>query len=580
MFARQIVGVIVASILLLWGAIAAAESVSLPVNVTGGVIINHLVKLTGTPSTVETTLTSDVIGAIGIASDNGYGGTSRVITSGLASCLFDDSVNAGDYVTISSLIAGACHDAGPTKPATGTSVGQVTQTGAANTYSVLLQVPNAVTTISPPNNLFCPFGDSVGAQDINSGSPNPLSATVSSTLNLDVSRGVHYWAVLLSRGRVRSPSSTANFSHNGDTAANALARISTAIAAHCGIYHVDLGNNDCNEGVPVATIEANLTTIWNDFLAAGAVVIASPPHQFENSVVSVQLCWAQLEQWVRRQNGTMAGLYIYDPTSIWLQPQDADLTPKTNYAWGNPGVHPTTLGAYELYTPLAAILDLIFPDPGEPLATIQDVYNATEAPSGNLLPGSPFATANNAGTVTGTGLSGVAPTSWVLSDYSLGTPFASMTTVGSMTTGSDGRVWEQIALGGTVATTGDNSTQIYLSYTFGSFTNFSVGDTVIGDCDVQVDTNVSGVSSIALDFLTEESSTYYTTSFGDIAGQTDIFPTPAAMIDGRLETPPHTLTAVPAYFQVAAKIWPLYNGGSAQAVAGNVRFGNCTLRKM
>jgi hypothetical protein len=57
-----------------------------------------------------------------------------VATSGKATCQFDaTAVTAGDYVQISSVTAGDCHDAGSARPTSGQIIGFVLATGSAST---------------------------------------------------------------------------------------------------------------------------------------------------------------------------------------------------------------------------------------------------------------------------------------------------------------------------------------------------------------------------------------------------------------------------------------------------------------
>ena len=125
---------------------SAIQSADLPAviqsytNNGAGTGTNLIAKLTGAPSTVTSTATTDTGGAIGICvAGCGTSGTASISTIGQASCVFDGSVTAGDYVQISSSVAGDCHDAGITFPIAGQVMGRVLVTNASpGTYAVTL----------------------------------------------------------------------------------------------------------------------------------------------------------------------------------------------------------------------------------------------------------------------------------------------------------------------------------------------------------------------------------------------------------------------------------------------------------
>jgi hypothetical protein len=79
---------------------------------------------------------------IGICSENCSGGFPVISTFGIASCAFDGATTSGDWAIVSTTVAGDCHDAGSSVPATTLStIGRVLSTNAsAGSYSVLLQL--------------------------------------------------------------------------------------------------------------------------------------------------------------------------------------------------------------------------------------------------------------------------------------------------------------------------------------------------------------------------------------------------------------------------------------------------------
>jgi len=123
------------------GASSSAITISIVNAATTGTTTNLLAKLTGAPSTAVTAATTDASGIIGIVvSGAGTSGSAQIAREGTASCVFDGATTAGDYVQISSTVAGDCHDAGASLPTGGQILGRVLGTNAAaGTYAITLQ---------------------------------------------------------------------------------------------------------------------------------------------------------------------------------------------------------------------------------------------------------------------------------------------------------------------------------------------------------------------------------------------------------------------------------------------------------
>jgi hypothetical protein len=112
----------------------------LPNQATTGTTLNKLAKVTGSPATAVIASTSDTSGEIGIVVDgSGTTGNAQIARDGQAACVFDGATTAGDFVQISSSVAGDCHDYGSTYPGTGQVLGRVLSTNAsAGTYQMLV----------------------------------------------------------------------------------------------------------------------------------------------------------------------------------------------------------------------------------------------------------------------------------------------------------------------------------------------------------------------------------------------------------------------------------------------------------
>lgn len=113
-----------------------------------GTTLNKLVSLTGAGTGVITSAGATG-GVIGICTGNtstgasacGTSGSSEIAIQGTYTCIFDGSTTANDYVTISSSVAGDCHDFGATYPVGQQVLGRVLVTAAAGTRSMVLFGP-------------------------------------------------------------------------------------------------------------------------------------------------------------------------------------------------------------------------------------------------------------------------------------------------------------------------------------------------------------------------------------------------------------------------------------------------------
>jgi hypothetical protein len=109
-----------------------------------GTTTSKLVKITGAPSTGVIAGTADTSGVLGVCvAGCATTGNAVVARSGQASCVFDGSTTAGDYVQISSTVSGDCHDTGlATWPTSGGQViGRVLSTNVgAGTYLTTLHI--------------------------------------------------------------------------------------------------------------------------------------------------------------------------------------------------------------------------------------------------------------------------------------------------------------------------------------------------------------------------------------------------------------------------------------------------------
>jgi len=97
-------------------------------NVTTGTTLNKLAKIdpSGLAGFALIASAGDTGGVTGIVvAGAGNTGNATIQQNGSASCVFDNAVTAGNYVQISSSVAGDCHDSGIAPPSLPVSGGQV-----------------------------------------------------------------------------------------------------------------------------------------------------------------------------------------------------------------------------------------------------------------------------------------------------------------------------------------------------------------------------------------------------------------------------------------------------------------------
>jgi hypothetical protein len=115
---------------------------------TTGTTANTLTKLTGAPSTAVIASTTDNKNGVVMGITVGGAGTTgnaAITFGGFANCVFDGGTTAGDFVSVSTTVAGNCHDIGSAQPFDSSQIiGRVTtNNAAAGTYGVLLNPQTA-----------------------------------------------------------------------------------------------------------------------------------------------------------------------------------------------------------------------------------------------------------------------------------------------------------------------------------------------------------------------------------------------------------------------------------------------------
>jgi len=314
------------------------------------------------------------------------------------------------------------------------------------------------------------MGDSITARGAN------IGATTIASENI----GFAYWVGALTGYRVWSPVYN-NFGINGNSTPQMLARMSSMLAVHPDICIFEAAINDV-QGLPSAgpdttpgTVEYNLRQMYDEAQAANCIVIAVTipsvtTFSYWNGGGNSELIALQVNEWIRRQKTFRKGFYVADLAASYDDPTNTThWAPRTNFGDPNSLPHPMTWGAYAQAVPVAAIINALYPQWRAGIANVDDVYNATYNPTGNLLPNQMF-TGNGGGFSGGGTTSGSIASGWtVFTNSLLGSAVAA-----SKTAWSDGSPAQTLVISGTANGSG-GIVSAEIGMTAG---NFNVGDTI------------------------------------------------------------------------------------------------------
>lgn len=213
----------------------------------------------------------------------------------------------------------------------------------------------------------------------------------------DSNRGPSQVVAFLTNRRVIAPQSML-FGHPGDTTAAVLARMAPIVSAGCGSYVVMIGTNDLG-AVSTTALETNILSIWQQLLATGRPVVAETilPRTLSAGSTRDEL-WA-VNRWIRKQAGTLPGLYVVDGAVAYGDPASGTATPRVGATgdgtYSYDGLHPKGIGALAAFAPVASLFNQLYPDPGYDVASFTDLYSATNT-SGSLIYNPTMATTNAA----------------------------------------------------------------------------------------------------------------------------------------------------------------------------------------
>ena len=236
-----------------------------------------------------------------------------------------------------------------------------------------------------------------------------------------VAAGVQSWAKVLSKQRF-----VCNFENNfavvGSTSATVISsgKLDDCIASTPSACVVLIGTNDVSAAVSSATIIANLTTIYRSLLNAGIYVIAIPilPRSVTPSsgtMATMQKAINYVNGFIKRFAALNRGMYVADPWQNIVDMSNGQvlggIPGGTRYAaYSYDGLHPSGRGGYWIGKAVSDIVNLIYPPNNDLSWSINDYYDATNNPNGNLLTNG-FMNVASGGTA-GVGASGVIPGTW------------------------------------------------------------------------------------------------------------------------------------------------------------------------
>ncbi|MDV7209882.1 SGNH/GDSL hydrolase family protein [Azotobacter beijerinckii] len=376
-------------------------------------------------------------------------------------------------------------------------------------------------------------------------------------------RSYPYWAQLFSRGAIRFIGAW-NFAVAGETSAQTLARVPSAVATGADAVCIMTEVNDAYGADTIGNIQAMISAI----VAAGkiAIVIAELPRGANAAAWTA----ARLAQhWKVRQRilqmAQQDNVRVVDAMPLVLDPSSPIGEWRAGYSYD--AVHATCEGGLHIGKSFAdAVADLgVTQTPT--LLTNMDVYSAADNPNGNH-------TTNGMLTGTGGTRAGSGSSSGSVADnWTLYTSFYFTTAASKVVI--DGTEWQQIQFSGTPA----NSGQYVLFSQQQTPGNFSAGDTVEIVCEIEVD--AGSVAMFGPEFYfaineTDEVSLQPETAVGwmDPVGATS--PNASSAYAGLYHSQPYTFTATPSSARVGIRV----RGQNGTLSSGTFRVSRVSLRKV
>lgn len=368
--------------------------------------------------------------------------------------------------------------------------------------------------------------------------------------------------------------------------------VADAVAAPVDVIFMHGGTNDVATSVALSTIEANLTSIWQQIMASGKTVVyfsPAPRSQVSGFTATQQLVLYNLTQWARSYiNGQSSKRPSNYGNILFIdrEPECTDNTSSTG-AWlaicSDDGLHLSEGGAYIMGYKLAQSFKPLIGNFGQYFSTsLTDLYNASNNPGGILNGVEAFFTTGG-GTATSP-CTGTVNGSWSLTRLSgsaTGTPCAASietsrpdgfsgnrqvitTSLGSGTSTEEFSLLSTISTASLNVTPGVDNLQVTLYLEMSGMVNFNF-------LDVKAICQDSGFDSLA---VTEDGG-----NPGDLLPASTALYGPSASAPFTLKTPP--IVCPVSTTQVSIEFLFGYNGsGGAASATGVLKMTNFSIRKV
>ena len=389
-------------------------------------------------------------------------------------------------------------------------------------------------------------------------------------------KGYAIWASILSNGGLVFKQSL-NFGVSGDKAAETLLRVDDVIAAAPSFCAVLIGTNDIGTGAggavtPYASMIASIEAIYDALLGAGICVIAIPilPKSDAAQSTTKQAQLNRVNTWIRRYcfNSTDK-IILADPFESLVDYTLTTGVPIGGHANGTTamttdGVHPTKRGAWLIGKTIIDALGSRI----SPIKLIQyntnDIYDATNNPTGNLLANGLFT--GTTGT-DGQGASGDFGTGWTAaSTVATGTMVGSKVnkTLANGQTIPQQQIVYAAPAGASLETFGLTSATITTGFTAGV-------DTIYGDIEVSV-SGITADSFISIEYAIGDGTATVNSSLKSTNGFL-----PNVEWSGVLRTPEFVITAGATALFGRLRV---YIDGTVASAGVTVTAGRASIRKV
>jgi lysophospholipase L1-like esterase len=292
-------------------------------------------------------------------------------------------------------------------------------------------------------------------------------------------RGFITWALqrLGQRLQIVAAPGTVNGGITGQTTTQILARVQQdVIDVKPGYAHVLAGTNDMITGVAFATIQANLTAIYDAIQNAGIRLIAGTIAPYSGATTTQLVTIERINNFIRDEALTRPGMIIADYHSV-LAGADGNYRVVGTTAYTGDGTHASTGGAMRMGKVLAEALTTQVPAVNIlPTSNVDAGGNAASFAKPNLLTNPMFT--GTAGTV-GTQATGQVADSWVVSTYTASDLTGVTASKVARTDGKAG-TWQQFALTNV-------SQKLRFQQTLNLGTNLAAGDIVWGAIEYELE---------------------------------------------------------------------------------------------